>query len=73
MQNIRLGFDSATYAMEARDYLARHGISSDVVRVTRASEGCSFALEIPINASAAAEALLSKANLRYTHGKQENS
>ena len=70
MQSIKLGFDSVTYAMEARDLLARHGIMSDIVRQSRShSKGCSFALELPINAAAAAESLLSKANMRYTHAK----
>jgi len=69
MQNVKLGFDSATYAMEAREYLARRGIKAEVVRISGGNDGCSFALEIPVNNAAAAEALLSKSNMRYTHTK----
>ena len=67
-QTARFGFESLTYAMEARDLLARHGIPSNAVRLTKGEspKGCAFGIELAVRDKAAADALLSKAMLHYT-------
>lgn len=63
----RIGFDSVTYAMQAKDFLARHSVISYAVRL-RTSEsgaGCAFGLELSRRDLTVAEALLSKAQMKY--------
>jgi len=64
----RIGFDSVTYAMQAKDLLARHSVISYAVRL-RASEsgtGCAFGLELSRRDLTVAVTLLSKAQMKYS-------
>lgn len=69
MQNMtRIAMVSMTYAMQARELLQRHGISSNIVRLYpgESPNGCAFGLELHRGALQAAYALLKKADIKYT-------
>ena len=65
--NARLGLDSVTYAMQARDILAKRGVRASVVRLHRgeSSMGCAFGIELSRRDIMAASSLLSSAGIAY--------
>lgn len=69
MQSIaRIKLSSITYAMQARELLGRHGISSNIIRLRpdEATNGCAYGLELSLREMHAASALLARAEIRYT-------
>ncbi len=68
----RLAVSSVTYAIQAREILAKYGITANIVRLhpTETPNGCAFGLEIPPRDIPRAEALLAKAEIQFTKIKR---
>ncbi|MBQ8249282.1 MAG: DUF3343 domain-containing protein [Clostridia bacterium] len=64
----RLAVSSVTYAIQAREILAKYGITANIVRLhpTETPNGCAFGLEIPPRDISRAAGLLAKAEIQFT-------
>lgn len=67
--NARLAVSSITYAMQARELLAKYAIASNILRLRRdeTPNGCAFGLEIPRQQLSAAAELLRKAQIEFKY------
>ncbi len=67
--NARLAVSSVTYAMQAREILAKYAIESSIVRLRRdeTPNGCAFGLEIPRQKLSVAAELLRKAQIEFKY------
>lgn len=63
----RLGLESLTYAMQARDILNKRGIQSNAVRLQagESSGGCAYGIELSRRDIMAASSLLRLAGIEY--------
>lgn len=62
------GIGSVTYAMKAKELLAKSGISARVIRLKpeQSPNGCAYGLELACREGARASALLGSAGIRFT-------
>lgn len=65
--NARLAVNSVTYAMQAKDLLAKYGIETTVSRLHRdeTPSGCAFGLEISRQKLPAAVDILRRAQIEF--------
>ena len=65
--NARLALSSITYAMQAKELLAKYAIESSIIRLRpdETPTGCAFGLVIPRPKLSAAAELLSKAQVEF--------
>ena len=64
----RIAVSSVTYAIQAREILAKYGITATIVRLhpTETPSGCAFGLQIPPRNLSEAVSLLTKAEIKFT-------